>query len=44
VLVQVVDAASGEFRAVLEAYDADLTWLPERVGFPGQVPWATSFQ
>lgn len=44
VLVQVVDAGSGEFRAVLEAYDADLTWLPERVGSPGQVPGATSFQ
>jgi hypothetical protein len=44
VLVQVVDAGSGEFRAVFEAYDADLTWLPERVGTPGQVPGATSFQ
>ena len=44
VLVQVVDASSGEFRAVLEAYDADLTWLPERVGAPDQVPGATRFQ
>ena len=44
VLVQVVDATSGEFRAVFEAYDADLTWLPRRVGEPGQVPGTTRFQ
>lgn len=44
VLVQVVDANSGEFRAVFEAYDADLTWLPDRVGSPDQVPGATRFQ
>jgi hypothetical protein len=44
VLVQVVDASSGEFRAVFEAYDADLTWLPQRVGSPDQVPGATRFQ
>lgn len=44
VLVQVVDASSGEFRAVFEAYDADLTWLPKRVGSPDQVPGATRFQ
>ncbi|MGH2538918.1 MAG: hypothetical protein ACRDGK_00170 [Actinomycetota bacterium] len=44
VLVQVVDATSGEFRAVFEAYDADLSWLPRRVGSPDQVPGATRFQ
>lgn len=44
VLVQVVDATSGEFRAVFEAYDADLTWLPRRNGSPDQVPAATRFQ
>jgi hypothetical protein len=44
VLVQVVDATSGEFRAVFEAYDADLDWLPERAGSPDQVPGATRFQ
>lgn len=44
VLVQVVDAASGEFRAVFEAYDADLSWLPSRVGSPDQVAGATRFQ
>jgi len=44
VLVQVVDATSGEFTAVFEAYDADLSWLPQRVGSPAQVPGATSFQ
>jgi hypothetical protein len=44
VLVQVVDAGSGEFLAVFPAYDFDLTWQPERVGTPGQVPGATSFQ
>jgi len=44
VLVQVVDATSGEFRAVFEAYDADLTWLPTRAGSPDQVPGATRFQ
>lgn len=44
VLVQVVDASTGEFRAVFEAYDADLTWLPQRLGTPDQVPGATSFQ
>jgi hypothetical protein len=44
VLVQIVDASSGEFRAVLEAYDADLTWLPDRIGSPDQVPGATRFQ
>ena len=44
VLVQVVDAVTGEFRAVFEAYDADLTWLPYRVGSPDQVPGATRFQ
>jgi len=44
VLVQVVDASSGEFRAVFEAYDADLTWLPERAGTPDQVAGATPFQ
>ena len=44
VLVQVVDATTGEFRAVFEAYDADLTWLPTRTGSPDQVPGATRFQ
>ena len=44
VLVQVVDATSGEFRAVFEAYDAGLNWLPERVGSPDQVAGATRFQ
>ena len=44
VLVQVVDATTGEFRAVFEVYDADLTWLPYRVGSPDQVPGATRFQ
>lgn len=44
VLVQVVDAATGEFVAVFEAYDAELTWLPDRVGTPAQVPGATRFQ
>jgi hypothetical protein len=44
VLVQVVDATTGEFRAVFEAYDADLTWLPHRAGTPDQVPGATRFQ
>ena len=43
-LVQVVDASSGELRAVFEAYDADLSWLPHRVGSPDQVPGATRFQ
>jgi hypothetical protein len=43
-LVQVVDATSGEFRAVFEAYDTDLTWLPERLGTPSQVAGATRFQ
>ena len=42
--VQVVDASSGELRAVFEAYDADLTWLPERVGTPAQVASTTRFQ
>lgn len=44
VLVQVVDATSGEFRAVFEAYDDDLTWLPDRVGSPDQVAGVTRFQ
>lgn len=44
VLVQVVDASTGEFLAVFEAYDADLTWLPARVGSPAQVADATRFQ
>lgn len=44
VLVQVVDATTGEFRAVFAAYDADLTWLPDRAGSPDQVPGATRFQ
>ena len=44
VLVQVVDATTGEFRGVFEAHDADLTWLPDRVGSPDQVPGATRFQ
>jgi len=44
VLVQVVDATTGEFRAVFEAYDADLTWLPERAGSPDQVAGVTRFQ
>ena len=44
VLVQVVDASTGEFVAVFEAYDADLTWLPDRVGTPAQVPGARRFQ
>ena len=43
-LVQVVDASTGEFRAVFEAYDADLAWRPHRLGSPDQVPGATSFQ
>ena len=34
----------GEFRAVFEAYDADLDWLPDRAGSPDQVPGATRFQ
>lgn len=42
--VQVVDATSGELRAVFEAYDADLTWLPERIGTPAQVASTTRFQ
>jgi hypothetical protein len=42
--VQVVDATSGELRAVFEAYDADLTWLPERLGTPAQVAGSTRFQ
>ena len=42
--VQVVDASSGELRAVFEAYDADLTWLPERLGTPAQVASTTRFQ
>lgn len=44
VLVQIVDASSGELRAVLEAYDDDLSWLPARVGGPDQVAGATRFQ
>jgi hypothetical protein len=44
VLVQVVDATTGELRAAFEAYDADLTWLPERTGSPDQVAGATRFQ
>lgn len=44
VLVQVVDATSGEFTAVFEAYDAHLTWTPTRVGTPAQVAEATRFQ
>ena len=44
VLVQVVDASTGDFVAVFEAYDADLTWLPDRVGTPAQVPGARRFQ
>lgn len=44
VLVQVVDASSGDLRAVFEAYDADLTWAPSRVGSPDQVAGATRFQ
>ena len=44
VLVQVVDATSGEFRAVFEAYDTDLTWLPDRIGSPRHVEGATDFQ
>ncbi|HVF07405.1 MAG TPA: hypothetical protein VNC60_02415 [Actinomycetota bacterium] len=44
VLVQVVDATSGEFTAVFEAYDAHLTWTPTRVGTPDQVAGATRFQ
>ena len=44
VLVQVVDATTGEFTAVFEAYDTDLTWTPERVGTPAQVAGATRFQ
>ena len=43
-LVQVVDATSGELRAVFEAYDADLSWLPERFGTPAQVARSTRFQ
>jgi hypothetical protein len=43
-LVQVVDATSGEFEAVFEAYDADLTWLPDRLGTPAQVAGSTRFQ
>ena len=42
--VQVVDASSGELRAVFEAYDADLSWLPERLGTPAQVARTTRFQ
>lgn len=44
VLVQVVDASSGDLRAVFEAYDTDLTWTPHRVGSPDQVAGATRFQ
>jgi len=44
VLVQVVDASTGEFVAVFEAYDAELDWLPQREGTPAQVPGATRFQ
>ena len=44
VLVQVVDATTGEFTAVFEAYDTDLTWLPARVGAPDQVEGETPFQ
>jgi hypothetical protein len=44
VLVQVVDASSGEFVGVFEAYDDDLAWLPERRGSPDQLPGATPFQ
>jgi hypothetical protein len=44
VLVQIVDASSGEFRGVFEAYDDDLTWLPARTGTPDQVAGATRFQ
>ncbi len=44
VLVQVVDATTGEFRAVLDAYDADGGWVPSRIGSPDQVPGATRFQ
>jgi hypothetical protein len=43
-LVQVVDAWSGEFRAVFEAYDLDGAWAPDRAGAPDQVPGATRFQ
>jgi hypothetical protein len=43
-LVQVVDATSGEFEAVFEAYDADLTWRPERLGTADQVAGSTRFQ
>lgn len=44
VLVQVVDASTGDFVAVFEAYDADLAWLPDRVGTPAQVPGGRRFQ
>lgn len=44
VLVQVVDATTGEFTAVFEAYDTDLTWLPTRAGTPDQVEGTTPFQ
>jgi hypothetical protein len=44
VLVQVVDASTGEFEAVFEAYDAGLRWMPDRVGSPDQVSGATDFQ
>jgi hypothetical protein len=42
-LVQVVDARSGEFLAAFDAYDVDGGWSPAREGVPGQAPVGTRF-
>lgn len=43
-LVQVVDAGSGRFVAVFDAYDLRGNWLPDRVGEPAQLAGTTRFQ